>query len=331
MRKNGKAILAMVGAVILAAGALAGCAAASGQSAEATQAAQSAGQTQTGQDAGTSAPVAGQAAGTSAPAAGQTSGEAEASGKTAEADLSGSIRMVGSTSMEKFANALSEALMEKYPDVTVSPQFVGSGAGVEAVLNGTADIGNASRNLKDEEKEKGAVENIVAIDGIAVVVDPANAVEDLSKQQLSDIYSGKINNWKDVGGADAPVVVVGREAGSGTRSAFEEILKLEDACKYSNELDSTGAVMAKVASTPGAVGYVSLDVVDDTVKALKLDGTEPSEETIKAGAYFLSRPFVMATKGEIGEQSELVQAMFDYIYSAEGAKLVKSVGLIAVD
>ena len=324
MRKNGKAILAMVGAVILAAGALAGCAAASGQSAEATQAAQSAGQTQAGEAAGTSAPVAGQAKG-------QTSGEAAASGKTAEADLSGSIRMVGSTSMEKFANALSEALMEKYPDVTVSPQFVGSGAGVEAVLNGTADIGNASRNLKDEEKEKGAVENIVAIDGIAVVVDPANAVEDLSEQQLSDIYSGKINNWKDVGGADAPVVVVGREAGSGTRSAFEEILKLEDACKYSNELDSTGAVMAKVASTPGAVGYVSLDVVDDTVKALKLDGTEPTEETIKAGTYFLSRPFVMATKGEIGEQSELVQAMFDYIYSAEGAKLVKSVGLIAVD
>lgn len=331
MRKNGKAILAMVGAAILAAGALAGCAAASGQSAEATQTAQSAGQTQAGEAAGTSAPAAGQAAGTSAPVAGQTSGEAAASGKTAEADLSGSIRMVGSTSMEKFANALSEALMEKYPDVTVSPQFVGSGAGVEAVLNGTADVGNASRNLKDEEKEKGAVENIVAIDGIAVVVDPANVVEDLSKQQLSDIYSGKINNWKDVGGADAPVVVVGREAGSGTRSAFEEILKLEDACKYSNELDSTGAVMAKVASTPGAVGYVSLDVVDDTVKALKLDGTEPSEETIKAGTYFLSRPFVMATKGEIGEQSELVQAMFDYIYSAEGAKLVKSVGLIAVD
>ena len=157
MRKNGKAILAMVGAAILAAGALAGCAAASGQSAEATQAAQSAGQTQAGEAAGTSAPAAGQAAGTSAPVAGQatgqTSGEAAASGKTAEADLSGSIRMVGSTSMEKFANALSEALMEKYPDVTVSPQFVGSGAGVEAVLNGTADIGNASRNLKDEEKE----------------------------------------------------------------------------------------------------------------------------------------------------------------------------------
>lgn len=318
MRKNSKAILTMIGAAILAAGALAGCAGASGQSAG-QNAAQTSGQT-TGQTQ----------------SVGQTGKTAEASAKTdaaagIPADLSGSISMVGSTSMEKFANALSEALMEKYPNVTVSPQFVGSGAGVEAVLNGTADIGNASRNLKDEEKEKGAVENIVAIDGIAVVVDPANAVGDLSKQQLSDIYGGKINNWKDVGGADAPIVVVGREAGSGTRSAFEEILKLEDACKYSNELDSTGAVMAKVASTPGAIGYVSLDVLDDTVKALKLDGTEPSEETIKAGTYFLSRPFVMATKGEIGEQSQLVQAMFDYIYSEEGAELVKSVGLITVD
>ncbi len=320
MRKNSKAILTMIGAAILAAGALAGCAGASGQSAG-QNAAQTSGQT-TGQTQS-----AGQTGAEETPAA-QTTADAAAG---IPADLSGSISMVGSTSMEKFANALSEALMEKYPNVTVSPQFVGSGAGVEAVLNGTADIGNASRNLKDEEKEKGAVENIVAIDGIAVVVDPANAVGDLSKQQLSDIYGGKINNWKDVGGADAPIVVVGREAGSGTRSAFEEILKLEDACKYSNELDSTGAVMAKVASTPGAIGYVSLDVLDDTVKALKLDGTEPSEETIKAGTYFLSRPFVMATKGEIGEQSQLVQAMFDYIYSEEGAELVKSVGLITVD
>lgn len=336
MRKNSKAILTMIGAAILAAGALAGCAGASGQNAgqnAAQTSGQTTGQTQSAGQTGAEETPAGQ---TTADAADQTGKTAEASAKTdaaagIPADLSGSISMVGSTSMEKFANALSEALMEKYPNVTVSPQFVGSGAGVEAVLNGTADIGNASRNLKDEEKEKGAVENIVAIDGIAVVVDPANAVRDLSKQQLSDIYGGKINNWKDVGGADAPIVVVGREAGSGTRSAFEEILKLEDACKYSNELDSTGAVMAKVASTPGAIGYVSLDVLDDTVKALKLDGTEPSEETIKAGTYFLSRPFVMATKGEIGEQSQLVQAMFDYIYSEEGAELVKSVGLIAVD
>lgn len=267
-------------------------------------------------------------------AASAEAAEAETKAEETEApaaDLSGSISMVGSTSMEKFANALSESFMEKYPKVTVTAEFVGSGAGIEAVTNGSADIGNSSRNLKDEEKEKGVVENIVAIDGIAVVVDPANTVEDLTKDQLSDIYSGAVTNWKDVGGNDAPIVVVGRESGSGTRGAFEELLKLEDACKYSNELDSTGAVMAKVASTPGAVGYVSLDVIDDTVKALKLEGAEPTEEAIKAGDYILSRPFVMATKGEISEQSDLVKALFDYIYSDEGTEIVKSVGLIAVD
>ena len=258
--------------------------------------------------------------------------EAKKEEKTeAAADLSGTISMVGSTSMEKFANALSETFMEKYPKVTVTAEFVGSGAGVEAAANGTADIGNASRNLKDEEKAKGIAENIVAIDGIAVVVDPSNTVEDLTKDQLAGIYDGTVTNWKDVGGNDAPIVVVGRESGSGTRTAFEELLELEDKCKYANELDSTGAVMAKVASTPGAVGYVSLDVLDDTVKAVKLEGAEPTEENIKAGTYFLSRPFVMATKGEISEQNDLVKALFDFIYSEEGAELVKSVGLISVE
>lgn len=239
--------------------------------------------------------------------------------------------MVGSTSMEKFANALSEIFMEKYPNVTVQAEFVGSGAGVEAVSGGTADIGNSSRNLKDEEKANGVVENIVAIDGIAIVVDSANTVENLTKDQLTDIYSGSITNWKDAGGSDQPIVVVGRESGSGTRSAFEEILELEDVCKYSNELDSTGAVMAKIASTPGAIGYVSLDVLDDTVKTVKLEGTEATPENIRNGAYFLSRPFVMATKGEISEQNDLVKALFDYIYSEEGTELVQSVGLIPVN
>ena len=265
---------------------------------------------------------------TDAPAADSTD---STTGTETPAALSGSVSTNGSTSMEKFANALSESFMEKHPGVTVTAEFVGSGAGVEAVSNGTADIGNSSRNLKDEEKADGVAENIVAIDGIAVVVDAANTVEDLTKQQLSDIYEGKITNWKDAGGNDAPIVVVGRESGSGTRSAFEELLELEDVCKYSNELDSTGAVMAKVASTPGAIGYVSLDVLDDTVKAVKLEGAEPTEENIKAGSYFLSRPFVMATKGEISEQNDLVKALFDYIYSEEGAEIVKSVGLIAVD
>ena len=247
------------------------------------------------------------------------------------ADLSGSISMSGSTSMEKLANAVAESFMAKYPGVTVTAEFTGSGAGIEAVTAGTCDIGNSSRNLKEEELANGVVENIVAIDGIAVVVDPANTTEGLTKDQLVGIYTGEIKNWSEVGGADAPIVVVGREAGSGTRGAFEEILKIEDACAYANELDSTGAVMAKVASTPGAIGYVSLDVVDDTVIALPLEGVEATAENIKAGNYFLSRPFVMATKGEIAEQSEAVQALFDYLKSDEGKELIQSVGLITVD
>lgn len=317
MKMNGKKLTALLGTAVLAMGILAGC----GSTTTETTA------------AGTAAPATtAETAAEASAMAGETKDQAATEAENApSADLSGAISMVGSTSMEKFANALSESFMEKYPNVTVTAEFVGSGAGIEAVSNGTADIGNSSRNLKDEEKAGGVAENIVAIDGIAVVVDGANTVEDLTKQQLSDIYEGKITNWKDAGGNDAPIVVIGRESGSGTRSAFEELLKLEDMCKYSNELDSTGAVMAKVASTPGAIGYVSLDVLDDTVKAVKLEGAEPTEENIKAGSYFLSRPFVMATKGDISEQNELVKAFFDYIYSDEGAEIVKSVGLIAVD
>ena len=246
-------------------------------------------------------------------------------------DLSGTIQIVGSTSMEKYSNALREVFMEKYPDISVNAEFVGSGAGIEAVVSGTADVGNSSRNLKDDEKTAGAVENIVAIDGIAVCVDPANAVDGLEKQQLIDIYTGKVTNWSEVGGADVPIVVVGREAGSGTRGAFEELLEIEDACVYANELDSTGAVMAKVAATPGAIGYVSLDALDDSVTALKLDGVAATVENIKADAYFLARPFVMATKGEIGEQNEVVQAWFAFVYSAEGQDVAAQVGLITVE
>ena len=305
MKKRYGKVFALAGAAALIMGSLAGC----GSSNTETKAPE------------TQASAAGTSAGTTAAA----SSEEEA------ADLKGSISMVGSTSMEKFATALGEIFMEKYPDVTVQSEFIGSGAGIEAAGNGSADIGNSSRNLKDEEKANGIAENIVAIDGIAVVTHTDNTAESLTKDELINIYNGTITNWKDAGGADQPIVVIGRESGSGTRSAFEELLKLEDACKYSNELDSTGAVMAKVASTPGSIGYVSLDVLDDTVKAVKLDGAEPTEENIKAGKYFLSRPFVMATKGEISEQSDLVKALFDFIYSDEGSELVKSVGLITAD
>lgn len=244
--------------------------------------------------------------------------------------LSGSLRMAGSTSMEKYANALAERFMDKYPNVSVTVEFVGSSAGIEAVTAGSADIGNSSRNLKDEEKADGAVENIVAMDGIAVCVDRENTVTNLTKQQLIDIYTGAVTNWSELGGFDMPVVLVGRESGSGTRNAFEEILGMEDKCDYANELDSTGAVLAKVASTPGAIGYVSLDVVGDSVITLSLDGAQPAADNIRGGSYFLSRPFVMATKGAISEQSELVQAWFGYIYSEEGQEIASQAGLVTM-
>lgn len=261
----------------------------------------------------------------------QAASTEQASSEAASADLSGTIALAGSTSMEKLANAVAESFMEKYPNVTVTAEFTGSSAGIESLLAGSADIGDASRALKDSEKEAGAVENIVAIDGIAVVTDTDNAVADLTKDQLISIYTGQTTNWSELGGADEAIVVVGREAGSGTRGAFEELLDIADQCTYANELDSTGAVMAKVASTPGAIGYVSLDVVDDTVKAFALEGVEATADNIKAGNYFLSRPFVMATKGEISEQNELVQTLFDYLSSDEGKSVIAGVGLITVD
>ena len=258
-------------------------------------------------------------------------GKANIESSVEDTKLSGKIQMVGSTSMEKFANALAESFMEKYPDIMVGAEFVGSSAGVEAVIGGTADVGNSSRNLKAAEKEAGAVENVVAIDGIAVCLDPANTVTDLTKQQLIDIYTGVVTNWKELGGADAPIVVVGREASSGTRGAFEELLEIEEMCVYANELDSTGAVIAKVASTPGAIGYASLDAIDDTVIAASLEGVAPTAENVKCGRYFLCRPFVMATLGEINEQSELVQAWFEFVLGAEGQAVAETVGLITVE
>lgn len=238
------------------------------------------------------------------------------------------ITMAGSTSMEKFANALAESFMIKYPGMTVTVEFTGSSAGIESVLAGRADIGNSSRLLKAEEKSSGAVENIVAIDGIAVITNITNTVTALSTEQLVGIYKGEIGNWSKVGGDDEPVVVIGREAGCGTRDMFEELLEIKDMCAYANEVDSTGAVMTRVASTPGAIGYVSLDVLDDTVLTISLDGVEPTEENIKAGSYPLCRPFIMVTNGEIPKQSKAVQEMFEYLKSEEGQELIRAVGLV---
>ena len=244
------------------------------------------------------------------------------------ANLSGTISLAGSTSMEKLCEAMSESFMEKYPGITVTVEYTGSGAGLESLASGSVDIGNSSRHLKDEELSGGAVENVVAIDGIAVIEDKENTVTDILAEDLAKIYTGEISNWSELGGKDEAIVVIGREAGSGTRDAFEELLEVADNCAYAQELDSTGAVLAKVASTPGAIGYVSLDVVDDSVIAISIDGTEPTEEKILAGNYLLSRPFVMATNGEISAQNDLVKTWFDYIKSEDGKSVISQVGLI---
>lgn len=257
------------------------------------------------------------------------SADAEEQGKNEESvELNGTIKLAGSTSMEKLCEAMSESFMEKNPGVTVTVEYTGSGAGLESLAAGSVDIGNASRGLKDEEKASGEVENIVAIDGIAVITNKSCSIKDVTSKDLAKIYTGEITDWAELGGEEQPIIVIGREAGSGTRDAFEELLEVKDVCAYAQELDSTGAVLAKVGTTPGAIGYVSLDVVDDTVSGLKIDGVEPTEEEILAGNYMLQRPFVMATKGEISEQNELVQTWFNYINSDDGKEVIKQVGLI---
>ena len=327
-----KKFVAIAAAATLVMAALAGCGSTS-TTAESSAPAETTASEAASTEAASSEAASTEAASTEAASTEATTEEASTEAAAAEipADLSGTVSMAGSTSMGKLANALAESFMAAYPGVTVTAEFTGSGAGIEAVTAGSVDIGNASRNLTEDEKAAGIAENIVAIDGIAVVVDTANEVAGLTSDQLASIYKGEVTNWSEVGGADQPIVVVGREAGSGTRSAFEELLAIEDQCAYANELDSTGAVMAKVASTPGAIGYVSLDVLDDTVKTVAVDDVEPTVENIKGGTYALSRPFVMATNGEISEQSEAVQAIFTYLASDEGKALVESVGLITVD
>lgn len=238
------------------------------------------------------------------------------------------VSLNGSTSMEKMVNALKDGVLYDYPNLNLEPQFTGSSAGIEAVLNGTSDIGNSSRDLKEEELNQGLVSNVVAIDAIAIVTDVNNPTNNLTREQLIDIYTGKIRNWKEVGGYDMPIVVIGREAGSGTRSAFEELLGIQDQCDYVNEVNESGPIVVKVRSIPGAIGYVSLDVVDDTIKTLAIDDIEVNETTIKDGSYSLQRPFVMATMGTIEEQSQPVKDLFNFIYSDKGQQIIESVGLV---
>ena len=245
---------------------------------------------------------------------------------------SNAISLDGSTSMEKLVNALKETVAQEC-GLNLEPQFTGSSTGLQSLISGNADIANSSRALKQEEKDQGLVENIVAIDGIAVIVDKSNSVISLSRQQLIDIYTGKIKNWKELGGSDQAIVVVGREASSGTRGAFEEILDIKGLCQYSNELNETGAVVAKVGQTKGAIGYVSFDVVEDnldTINTVALDGVNITKENIVNNTYTLTRPFVMATKGTIDQQSEQVQQLFEFIYSEQGTEVIEHVGLVAI-
>lgn len=241
--------------------------------------------------------------------------------------LSGVVNTNGSTSMEKVMQVLIEAFQEQQPNVTVNYTGSGSGAGVTSAIDGTADLGLASRALKSEEEGKGAQAHIVALDGVAIVVNPENTVEDLTVDQIAQIFKGEITNWKDLGGADEEIAVYGREAGSGTRGAFEELVGVEDACKYLNEYSSTGDVIGNVASNPSAIGYASLSAVRDNVKAVKVNGVDCTEATVQDGTYEIQRPFVMITKD--GTQlSDAAQAFLDFAMSADAASLIAQAGAV---
>ena len=241
--------------------------------------------------------------------------------------LSGSVSTDGSTSMEKVIGALKETFEGMYDGVEVTYNPTGSSAGITAVAEGRCDIGLSSRNLKDSEKEQGLVGTVLAYDGIAVIVNPENTVEDLSVETIAEIFTGEITNWSEVGGIDAEIVLIGREAGSGTRSGFEEIVGVEDACQYRQELTSTGDVITAVSQNPGAVGYASLASVKDTVKAVKVGGVAPSDETVKNETYAIQRPFVLVTK-EGAELSETAKAFFGFITSSEANEVITAAGVV---
>ena len=241
--------------------------------------------------------------------------------------VSGNVIANGSTSMNDVMLALIEGFSSVQPDVAVNYTGSGSGAGIEGVLAGSCDLGLSSRALTDDEKASGAVENIIALDGVAVVINPENTVTDLTTEQIAQIFTGEITNWSEVGGADAPIAVFGRENGSGTRSAFEEIVGVEDTCAYTNEYSSTGDVIGNVASNPNAIGYASLSAVDDTVVAVNVNGVAPSEETVLDGTYEIQRPFVIVTV-EGTELSPAAQAFLDYAMSADVADIIAGAGAV---
>ena len=242
----------------------------------------------------------------------------------------GNVSLDGSTSMEKVIGSLGESFINSNPGTSYTYNPTGSGSGIKAVSEGTCDIGLSSRNLKDDEKASGLTGTVLALDGIAVIVNPNNLVSDLSVEQIASIYKGEITNWKDVGGSDAEIVLIGREAGSGTRDGFESITGTNDACKYRQELTSTGDVITTVSQNPDAIGYASLASLKDNVKALTVGGIAPTEETVKVGSYVIQRPFILVTKDGV-ELSETAKKFFDYATSSQAAEVITAAGAVPVN
>ena len=259
------------------------------------------------------------------------SADTNTDGSNTETTLSGTVSTDGSTSMEKVINSLGESFMAMNKDVKFTYNPTGSGSGIQAVSEGRCDIGLSSRALKDDEKASGLVETVVALDGIAIVVNPENPVSDLDIDTIAKIYTGEITNWKDVGGNDAEIVLIGREAGSGTRDGFESITDTKDACKLDQELTSTGGVIEAVAGNANAIGYASLSAVEgkDTVKAVTVGGVACTEETVLDGSYAIQRPFVLVTKTD-APLSTVAQAFFDYATSTAANDLIKAAGAVPV-
>ena len=258
------------------------------------------------------------------------SADTNTDGSNTETTLSGTVSTDGSTSMEKVINSLGESFMAMNKDVKFTYNPTGSGSGIQAVSEGRCDIGLSSRALKDDEKASGLVETVVALDGIAIVVNPENPVSDLDIDTIAKIYTGEITNWKDVGGEDAEIVRIGREAGSGTRDGFESITDTKDACQYRQELTSTGDVITAVSQNPDAIGYASLASIKDSVKALNVDGVTPSEATVKDGSYKVQRPFVLVTV-DGKTLSPAAQAFFDYATSSDAASIIANAGAVAAN
>ena len=262
---------------------------------------------------------------------GQTpAGNSGAGNNSESAKLTGTVATDGSTSMEKVIGALGEAFENHNDGVTFTYNPTGSGSGIQAVQEGRCDIGLSSRNLKEEEAAGGLEATILAYDGIAVIVSPENPVVDLDVETIAKLYTGEITNWKDVGGNDAPVVLIGREAGSGTRDGFESITDTKEQCQYRQELTSTGDVITAVAQNPDAIGYASLASLKDSVKAVTVGGVAPTEDTVKDGSYVIQRPFVLVTRKDTA-LSDAAQAFFEFATSPHAAELIANAGAVAAN